>query len=396
MILEAVVAQIVKRLRQDGIRYQVKWRLGGGRAAPWQSETFTDRRVATKFKADIEAFEHDWPDGWVKGVGYLRPGAEAPTGVHPLLSYGTAYISRLTNVGPDTRSDYLRQLRALVGWLRPIKGIEPTVENLTTNDDKDWILARRAAGASPKTIANYHGLLYAVCREAVRDGLRPNNPCEGVKLPPRDDDLDDDDDKVFLTESEFALLHRCLDEDARDLVLADVGTGLRWGELTALKVKDLDGQSAPPTVVVRRAWKRNGRGAFASEAYGKQYLGKPKTRQSRRRITLSPTLAAAMARAAEGKSSDDLLFTAPGGGPLSRHNFYARRWRKAIERAREQGLTKSPRFHDLRHTHAAWLISAGVALVITRFRSLSTCTAACCSRRTRSLTPPWNALSRVS
>src|SRR5205823_6744645 len=97
------MGQIVKRARQDRIRYQVKWRIGGGREAPWQSETFTDRRAATKFKADVEAFDHTWPDGWVKGVGYLRPGAEAPTGVHPLSTYGMAYISRLTNVGPDTR-----------------------------------------------------------------------------------------------------------------------------------------------------------------------------------------------------------------------------------------------------------------------------------------------------
>ncbi len=134
----------------------------------------------------------------MKGYGYLAPGAEvqSASGVHPLLGYGQAYIRRLTSAGPDTQSTYAQQLASLVGWLREIKRIEPTVENLTGDDDRDWIVARRRAGASPKTIANYHGLLYAICRQAVRDGLRSTNPCDGVRLPAQDDDIDDDEDKV--------------------------------------------------------------------------------------------------------------------------------------------------------------------------------------------------------
>jgi integrase len=90
---------------------------------------------------------------------------------------------------------------------------------------------------SPKTIANYHGLLFAMFRQAVREGLRTTNPCEGVKLPSRNDDIEDDDDKTFLTEGEFTLLRNCLDADVADFVLVAVATGLRWGELTALQVR---------------------------------------------------------------------------------------------------------------------------------------------------------------
>lgn len=364
------MASIVRRPREDGMHYQVRWRLGGSREGVWQSETFVDRRAATKFKADVEAFDHAWPDGWVKGYGY-RPagaGADASSGVHPLRAYGLAYIRRLTSVGPSTQSDYLHQLTSLADWLRTIKQVEPTVENVTYDDDRDWIVMRRRAGASPKTIANYHGLLYAIMRQAVRDGLRPNNPCEGVKLPARDDDIDDDEDKVFLTEAEFAMLHRCCAPDTADLVLVAVATGLRWGELTALMVKDLTLDVPTPLLTVRRAWKRNGRGAFALDACGRTYLGKPKSRQSRRRVTLSPTAVAALRRSVVGKGPDDLVFTAPDGGALNRHNFYNRRWRPAVLRARKLGLAKSPRFHDLRHTQAAWLISAGVPLPVVQQR----------------------------
>lgn len=39
-----------------------------------------------------------------------------------------------------------------------------------------------------------------------------------------------------------------------------------------------------------------------------------------------------------------------------------------MQAAREHGLSKPPRFHDLRHTHAAWLISAGVPLPVIQKR----------------------------
>ncbi len=153
-----------------------------------------------------------------------------------------------------------------------------------------------------------------------------------------------------------------------DFVLVAVATGLRWGELTALKVKDLDLDGAVPMLTVRRAWKRNGRGAFEITDRGSTYLGKPKTKQSRRRVSLTPTTVAALRRAAAGKHTDELVFTSPEGGALNRHNFYNRRWQPARRRAREAGFTKSPRFHDLRHTHAAWLLSAGVPLPVVQRR----------------------------
>lgn len=59
------MASIVRRDRESKIHYQVKWRLGGTCEGVRQSETFTDRRAASRFKADVEAFDHAWPDGWV-------------------------------------------------------------------------------------------------------------------------------------------------------------------------------------------------------------------------------------------------------------------------------------------------------------------------------------------
>jgi integrase len=153
-----------------------------------------------------------------------------------------------------------------------------------------------------------------VLKSAVEKGLIGRNPCEGVKLPPTDDDTEDDEDKVFLTEKEFALLRSCMPEVDRDFLTVAVGTGLRWGELTALKVKDLNIDGSPAMLTIRRAWKSNGRGEFALGQHGVAYIGKPKTRESRRRITLAPRVVEALRRVVAGRGPDDLVFSARGGG----------------------------------------------------------------------------------
>ncbi len=60
-------------------------------------------------------------------------------------------------------------------------------------------------------------------------------------------------------------------------------------------------------------------------------------------------------RRAGPASADDLVFTAPGGGPL-RHNLFTRRQFKPAVRA--VGLPADLRFHDLRHTFAAFCIAS--------------------------------------
>jgi integrase len=368
------MAAIRARKRTDGSTgYTVRWRLGGARDGGWQSETFDTRQAAREFALDVEAAGHRWPDGWVKGAGYLRVTPDDGTAAaHDLIGFGAEFVASRTGVGPRTRSDYAGQIERLAGWLTPIVEDTPTVEVLTADHVRALVNAREAAAVSPKTIRNYHGLLFSLMEYAIERKLREDNPCRGTRLPDPEgiDDEDGDETITFLTEAEFALIHEEMgfDPDAQDLLTVDVGTGLRWSEISALQVRDLELDGPTPCVVVRRAWKRNGKGEHARPGKGARYLGKPKSKKSRRRISVAPQVAAALRRASAGKAPTDFVFTSPQGAPLNHSHFHSRRWLKAIKAAQRRGLHKTPRIHDLRHTHAAWLISAGVPLPVIQRR----------------------------
>jgi hypothetical protein len=74
------MAWIEQRRRADGgLTARVIWRLGGGRDAVRVSETFSVGSAAQNlaradgFKRMVEAGGERWPDGWVKGEGFVRP-----------------------------------------------------------------------------------------------------------------------------------------------------------------------------------------------------------------------------------------------------------------------------------------------------------------------------------
>ena len=62
-----------------GLTAQVIWRPGGGRDTPRVWETFSTGSNAQNlaradgFKRMVDAAGQRWPDGWVKGEGFVRP-----------------------------------------------------------------------------------------------------------------------------------------------------------------------------------------------------------------------------------------------------------------------------------------------------------------------------------
>jgi integrase len=105
---------------------------------------------------------------------------------------------------------------------------------------------------------------------------------------------------------------------------------------------------------------------------GQMVVKGPKTEAGRRTIALDQETVDALVAHRElvGGQGWEQVFTTPGGsrgpgGPLARNNFW-RVWNRALRDARlasrwpEHG---GLHFHDLRHTHATWLLARRVPLV---------------------------------
>ncbi|MFI0768562.1 tyrosine-type recombinase/integrase [Streptomyces sp. NPDC021218] len=371
------MASIVERPKKDGTStFQVKWRQDG----EWQSEKFGDVDSADAFKRLVEAHGGKWPHGWVRGEGFVEK-PKVP-GDMPFVRYAERYVDRLTGIDVRTREDYHREIRihlSLLQHAEPSGHVIPaTICNVESDDITDWVRLEEQGQpdpdtegrwirrkADPKSIANRHGLLFCVFQAAMeaKPQLRTDNPCKGTRLPRLDDHVDEE--MTFLEHDEYQrIAAEITDPDARDLADWLVSTGMRWSEATALQVKDINLRAAVPTASVQRAWKKAKKGAEG----GAFYLGPPKTKKARRLVALAAAQVDVARRLAAGQAPEAFLFRTPTGKHWRHANYYNRKWLPAVQAAIAKGLPKRPRLHDLRHSHAAWLIAANIPLPAIQIR----------------------------
>ncbi|MFF3497430.1 tyrosine-type recombinase/integrase [Streptomyces sp. NPDC002795] len=377
------MASIVERPKKSGeVTYQVKWREGGA----WQTENFggeTGAEQAGQFKQLVEAHGSQWPYGWVKGHGFVEP--EQHPNDHPFGDYALRYVDGLNTVDDRTKHDYKRdiekhflgvtyvdsagtehRLGGLVHTEPDGTELPPTICNVTQADVNGWVGRQRHAVTAPdnpekvlrikasaKSVANRHGLLYVIFQTAVESepALRESNPCKKTGLPRQDEGTDEE--MVFLEHEEYARISlelRALDPAAADLADFLVGTGMRWGEATALQTRDINWTTGKANV--QRAWKRQDDNTFK--------IGPPKTKKARRLVKLNADQLAMLRRLTTGRRPEDWIFRGGQGKAWRHSNFYHRKWERALAEAIKKGLGKKPRIHDLRHTHVAWLIEQNI------------------------------------
>jgi integrase len=234
--------------------------------------------------------------------------------------------------------------------------IEPRIgavrlADLRRSDVAAWVVSL-GGELAPATVTRCLGVVKKLLTDAVSEGLIAANPAIGVK-PPRPVRAE----RRFLTVGELARLEEAIDPRWAIVVPFGTTTGLRIGELAALRVMDL--RLATGEVVVRSTAVSVPLAVSGSDV--RRQIHPTKTFAGERTVpTLHPALRDRLAAMIDerGSGPNDWLFTGRDGGPMTPDNWRSRIWRPAVERAGIADPQPTP--HSLRHTAVALWIAAGV------------------------------------
>ena len=330
----------------------MRWRYGGTRDGDWQTVTYRDAGSAKSLKAYVENQGHyvkaNAPG--VKDGSVITGSPPARMGAVTFGEVAQRYIDTRTTSKANTKEAYARIVRLhLADWDdRPIGDI-------TSDDVAGLVNGLQAQGKSVAAIFDFTRSVFRYANN-VEPPLRAGNPCALVRVQRSRKRT-----QTFLNREEAALLIQACDDLTLPMVDTLLGTGLRFSEMLALRVRDLRFGERPSLTVVEQI--RRAQGGISAGP------GEPKSEASKRTIALDDELAAVLRQQAKGKRPEDHLFTNPSTGQFWHQNAWvARCWEPTLARAVESGLTTRPRIHDLRHTHASWLLTDGVPLLVVSRR----------------------------
>jgi integrase len=185
---------------------------------------------------------------------------------------------------------------------------------------------------------------------AVRGGHISRNPAAGIEAVHVDQE-----EPWVLNAEEVDRLADVMPARYKALVLLAAYGSLRWSELIALTIADLD------------LMRNRVRVDHTLVEAGTLIIGEPKTKRSRRWVTVPEDVKYVVSehiRKYLPPTSGGLIFTAERGGAIRRPAFGRLVWRPATTRA---GLAGFP-FRNLRHTGAVMALEAGVSPVLVAFR----------------------------
>ena len=239
-------------------------------------------------------------------------------------------------------------------WLAPLH--ELNLVSISRGDVERWY---RGLPDAPVMRSHAYSLLKAIFRTAVVRGLITESPVavEGATSRSAPKDL------TLLTVGQVAALADAMPPRHGLMVLLAAWCGLRFGELTALRRRDID--LVEGTITVEQA---------AVTVSGRRLITTPKSAAGHRTIYLPPHLMDDARRhlaAFTGADADALVFPGADGGPLTPGQVYGHAPRfsqstgeqvhpgNGFYRARHLIGRPDFRFHDLRHFAATMAAISG-------------------------------------
>ena len=311
-------------------RYQARYRGPDGidRPAPYTFATKTDaERWLTRVEAEI--IKDLWRD---PSLGRVR-----------LADYLDEWVSQRPGLRPRTVDLYRSLSRR---HLVPTLG-DRMLCDLTSGIVRAWHAELISAGTGRTMAAKAYRLLRAVLNTAVDDEIIVRNPCRikgaGAEHAP---------ERPTATVAQVLALADYVPARFRALILLAAFTSVRYGELAALRRRDIDPECTAVTV----------RANLVERPGGALVLGPPKTAAGRRTVTIPEAIRADILDHLGTYTADDphaAVFTGAKGAALRRGNFHRTvRWSEAVAKVGLPGF----HFHDLRHTGNTLASVSGASL----------------------------------
>lgn len=256
----------------------------------------------------------------------------------PFKQWSDEWLATTSHLRPRTRNGYESALRVHV---LPVFRDMP-VGSIQQVDVRRFVADMLANGSAPGTVRGARKVLRLALATAEASGAIRSNPCNGVRVP-----ASPKAEMIFLTAEEIEALATAIGPRFSTLVRFAAYTGLRAGEVCALRVGRLD-LVRGRALVSESVTEVDGQGLVFSE---------PKTYEHRS-VTLPKFLCDELRAhlASRAVEPDHFVFPATHGGVLRHKMFYKRHFKPAVLAAK---LPPNTRFHDLRHTCAALCIALG-------------------------------------
>jgi integrase len=325
--------------RKRGPQWYAKYRLPDGR----QVQKRLGPAWAERGRPPSGYFTKRTAEGWLRSTLEQARRGELPGMVRTGATFADAAAEYLRYIDEDRRrkastvEDYRSIIRV---HLLPAFG-ETRLEDITAADVEAFSAAlvwreHRGRRITPRTRIKVLNVLHGVFARAKKVWGLSTNPASDVERPPQRPSGDID---VFSPEGVWSLVRGAADERDAAIYLTAAFTGLRMGELRAVRWRDVD---FPRSVIRVRA-------SYAAGTVSVPKSGKvrsvPMVEEVARQL-------ACLSERAAWTGDDDLVFAEPEGTWLNDDKL-----RRRYERALHDAGLRRLRFHDLRHTFGSLAIT---------------------------------------
>ena len=257
------------------------------------------------------------------------------------------------NLAPTTYQGYEGIYRSGIG---PILG-NILLKDLRPSHIQEYIALKLSKNVSNTTVRHHITFLHSVLETAIKWQLLIRNPIDSVTMPK----IVKHEMNILNEQQAKTILQAVQGTNYYSLFALALYTGMRKSELLALQWNDVDLLMAELSIsksshrlntgeyIVKstKTAKSNRRIALSKKTCTmlKQHLKKEMNRYSKTCSKTSPKF-----------PKDRLLFCEPDGKPL-KPNTIGQHWTRLLRRLNYPHI----RFHDLRHTHASWMLKKGVS-----------------------------------